>query len=45
MLRILERDVQQLHVETRLDGTESPFVMRIVWPDGREQVETFSTDA
>jgi hypothetical protein len=44
MLWIFERDVQQLHVETRLHDTEGQFVMRILWPDGREQVETFSTE-
>jgi hypothetical protein len=45
MLWIFARDVQQLHVETRLDRTEGRFVTRILWPDGREQVETFSTEA
>ena len=44
MLWIFERDVQQLHVETRLDDTEGQFLMRILWPDGREEVETFSTE-
>jgi hypothetical protein len=44
MLWIFARGVQQLHVETRLDGTECHFVMRILWPDGREQVEAFSAE-
>jgi hypothetical protein len=44
MLWIFERDVQQLHLETRLDAAECRFVTRILWPDGREQVETFSTE-
>ena len=43
MLWIYRRRTEDLRVETR--ALDQQYIMRVFWPDGREQLETFSTDA
>jgi hypothetical protein len=45
MLWIYRRDNQELRVQTRLGTRNSQYAIRVLWPDGREQFETFSSDA
>lgn len=42
MLWIYRRDNEKVRVETRLDTLNRKHVIRIVWPDGRDEAETFS---
>jgi hypothetical protein len=42
MLWFYARDHQSLTLETRHDDAAARFVVRVRWPDGREQVEHFS---
>ena len=43
MLWICRRRTEDLRVETR--ALDQQYIMRVFWPDRREQLETFSTDA
>lgn len=44
MVRIYQRDGQQLVVELRAGERDAEYCLRIVSPDGGERVETFSTE-
>ena len=42
MLWIYRRDDQELRIEARLCAIDRQYVVRVLWPDGREQFESFS---
>jgi hypothetical protein len=42
MLWFFERDEQSIRLETRYDNDTSEYVLALIWPDGREQIERFT---
>jgi hypothetical protein len=42
---IYRRREEKLRIETRLGALDQRYIMRVLWPDGREEIETFSDNA
>jgi hypothetical protein len=44
MLWIYHRDGQELRVEVLAERVDGRYALRVCWPDGREQFETFASE-